>query len=74
MRKAIPDHMARRANREPKATLEKKARREKLDHLALQDLSGLLGQAHHRLECRSSHWHFSKSHESSLQKGVRTLC
>jgi len=54
-RKAIPDHRARRANREPKATLEKKARREKLDHLALQDLPGLLGQAHHRRECRSSH-------------------
>jgi hypothetical protein len=56
VRKAIPDHMARRANREPKATLEKKARREKLDHLALQDLPGLLGQAHHHQECRSSHF------------------
>jgi hypothetical protein len=28
---------------------------EKLDYLALQDLPGLPGQAHHRLECRSSH-------------------
>jgi hypothetical protein len=55
VRKAIPDHRARRANWEPKATLEKKARREKLDYLALQDLPGLPGQAHHRLECRSSH-------------------
>jgi len=51
VRKAIPDHRARRANRGPKANLEKKARRAKLDQRALQDLPGLLGQAH----CRSSH-------------------
>jgi hypothetical protein len=35
VRKAIPDHRARRANQDLKATLEKKVRRAKLDPLVL---------------------------------------
>jgi len=42
VRKAIPDHRAGRANRDLKATLEKKVRRAKLEHPVLQDPPGLL--------------------------------
>jgi hypothetical protein len=54
VRKAIPGRRARRANRDPKANQEKRARREKVDHLVLQDPPGLPVQVHHRQECRSS--------------------